>query len=234
MSSNIDIHRAAMRLLRAIYEKTGGRSRAVRDVTELDTGLSAEAARAAWQHLLGLSLIERFSTDYAARLSPGGVEFVESGQLPPVQGPLQRVLMVHGHGTPAHDIVSQFLMENSCELCLVHAQAVPGRTIMQQIDGYGEVAFAVVLLTPEDLGAAPGAQDLRPRMNVLMELGYLMGSMGPAKVCALAIDVTGELPADLAGVELRSLDSSEASSEAPSEDWKAALTSRISGTDPRS
>src|SRR6185369_10479000 len=51
-------HRIAMKLLSAIYEKTGGRSRGVRDVTELETGLTAKAARDAWRDLLGQGLIE--------------------------------------------------------------------------------------------------------------------------------------------------------------------------------
>jgi hypothetical protein len=217
-----------MRLLRAIYEKTGGRSRAVRDVAELETGLSAEAAQEAWRHLIGLGLIERFSQDYAARLSPNGMEFIEAGNLPPETPDLplsQRVVIVHGHGTGARDAVASFLEENSCEVCLVHEDATPGRTIMQQIEAHGDVAFAVVLLTPDALGAAPGASEIRPRMAVLMELGFLIGRLSQDNVCALAIDITTELPPDLAGVALESFDSS---------DWKASLTSRISGTGPRS
>lgn len=70
---------AAIRLLDAIYRKTGGRSRGVRDVTQLETGLTAEQARAAWQELLSQGLIERFSLDYAARMSEKGVEFMSSG-----------------------------------------------------------------------------------------------------------------------------------------------------------
>jgi len=41
-----------MRLLNAIYDKTGGRGRGVKDVTELDTTLTEEEAKAAWRDLI--------------------------------------------------------------------------------------------------------------------------------------------------------------------------------------
>ena len=71
---------AAMILLGAIYKKTGGRSRGVRDVAELETGLTAEEARAAWRELLGQGLIERFSQEYAARMSEKGIEVIRSAE----------------------------------------------------------------------------------------------------------------------------------------------------------
>ena len=61
-----------------------------------------------------------------------------------------------------------------------------------------EVGFAVVLLTPDDLGGAAGgdAQMSRARQNVVFELGYFVGSLGRARACLLCKgDV--EIPSDL-------------------------------------
>src|SRR5579862_1038351 len=92
-----DVPPAAVRLLRAIFDKTGGRSRGVRDVAELETGLTGDEARAGWGDLLARGLIERFSTDYSARLSVEGIEFIESHPIEeatPSQSPARQVLIV--------------------------------------------------------------------------------------------------------------------------------------------
>jgi len=76
-----------------------------------------------------------------------------------------------------------------------------GRTIIEKFEVEGKVGFAVVLLTPDDLGKAKDNSDFhqRARQNVILELGYFVGRLGRSKVCAL---VRGdlELPSDFAGV----------------------------------
>lgn len=201
---------AARRLLLAIFEKTQGRNRGVRDVAELETGLTAEESRLAWRDLLGQGLIERFSLDYAARLSVKGIEFIQSGRLE--DQPLRKVLIIHGHGTGARQAVATFLEGIAFQAILLEDQAT-----MQQVETHDNVSFAVVLLTREDLGwTAGGTRELRPRLEVLMDIGYLIGRFGRAKVCAFAIECPTDLPADLAGVPLERFDSSVA--------WKSVLT----------
>jgi Predicted nucleotide-binding protein containing TIR-like domain len=77
------------------------------------------------------------------------------------------------------------------------------------------VGFAVVLMTPDDLGKAEKAVDLnaRARQNVVFELGFFIGRVGPERVAAL---VKGdiELPSDYDGVVYISLDN---------EDWQTKL-----------
>jgi hypothetical protein len=61
--------------------------------------------------------------------------------------------------------------------------------------------FAVLVLTPDDVGQKRGQQKNFPRDNVLFELGLFMGSMGRERtfiVCPR--DESLELPSDLAGV----------------------------------
>jgi len=228
--------RAAMRLLKAIYEKTGGRNRGVRDVTELETGQTAEEARDAWRGLLSKGLIERFSVDYAARLSVKGLEFIRSGRMqelltappspPPVEAETPRqalprkVAIVHGHGTGAREAVAGFLEERAFQAIPLHDRAGQGRSIMEQVEAHGDIGFAVVLMTPDDLGrTAGGTEELRPRLDVMMELGYLIGRLGRAKVCAFVVNSATNLSTELAGVAVESFDSRE--------NWKSVLSGKL-------
>jgi predicted nucleotide-binding protein len=126
------------------------------------------------------------------------------------------VFIVHGHETAARESVAEFIRQCDLHAIVLQEPAEHGRTLMDQVETHGEAGFAIVLLTPEDLGLTPdGSGDLRPRMNVLMELGYFMGRLGRARTCALAVTSTAQLPSDLAGVVLESFD--------PSGGWKDAL-----------
>jgi predicted nucleotide-binding protein len=198
------MNRHSNRLLRAIFEKTGGPSRAVRDVTELDTGLTDDEARAAWRDLLDQGLITKFSQIYAARITEKGMEAAQS--TPVVERNLHapKVVVVHGHDTPAPEAVALFLEEAGFEPIKLH-----GPSIMEQVEKHGEIALAILLLTAADLGGP----------NVLMELGYFMGRFGRTRVCALAIESTGQLPSHFGGVTLELFDHTES--------WKTALTRHL-------
>ena len=65
-----------------------------------------------------------------------------------------------------------------------------------------DVSYAIVLLTPDDLGAKKdNKNDLqyRARQNVIFEHGFLIGRLGRDKVCAL-VQGKVELPSDIHGV----------------------------------
>jgi predicted nucleotide-binding protein len=85
---------------------------------------------------------------------------------------------------------------------------------MEKVEAHGQVDFAVVLLTPDDVGCAKGGTlEPRARQNVLLELGYFLGRLGRANVCALKRG-TLEIPSDFAGVVWESMDGNG---------WKQAL-----------
>ena len=97
---------------------------------------------------------------------------------------------------------------------ILHEQANRGGTVIEKIEAYGDVGFAVVLLTPDDEGSVKGGtSEPRVRQNVLLELGYFLGRLGRDKVCALKRG-TVEIPSDFAGVVWESMDGN---------DWKQAL-----------
>jgi predicted nucleotide-binding protein len=57
-----------------------------------------------------------------------------------------------------------------------------------------------VLLTPDDEGCKKGAAaQPRARQNVVLELGYFIGLLGRARVCALKVGNI-EIPSDFLGL----------------------------------
>lgn len=120
-----------------------------------------------------------------------------------------KVFVVHGHDDAARESVARFLERLGLEAVILHEQASGGRTIIEKLEHYSDVDFALVLLTPDDVGGVKTAtpQNLRPRarQNVVMELGLFLGKLGRAHVCALHKgDV--ELPTDYLGVVYVPLD----------------------------
>jgi len=118
----------------------------------------------------------------------------------------RKVFVVHGHDGEAREAVARFLVELDLKPVILHQQPNQGRTIIEKVEDHGDVAFAVVLLTPDDVGGPKdGEQRPRPRQNVLLELGYFIGRLGRAHVCALKRGEM-ELPTDFAGVVWESFD----------------------------
>lgn len=84
----------------------------------------------------------------------------------------------------------------------MHEQPNSGRTIIEKLEGHLDVDFAVVLLTPDDVGGLAGDPPRlqnRARQNVVLELGLFIGALGRGRVCALYKGDL-ELPSDFDGV----------------------------------
>lgn len=133
-----------------------------------------------------------------------------------LQSDTSKVFVVHGHDEAARESIARYLEQLGLKPIILHEQPNSGRTIIEKLEKHGEVYFAVVLLTPDDVGASKKSEkDLKPRarQNVILELGYFIGKLGRHAVCALHKDV--ELPSDFDGVVYVSLDSGGA--------WKLLL-----------
>ncbi|WP_370677680.1 TIR domain-containing protein [Pleomorphomonas sp. PLEO] len=118
----------------------------------------------------------------------------------------RKVFVVHGHDKATLETVARFLERIRFEAIILHEQANQGRTIIEKIETHGDVDFAVVLLTPDDVGATVGGeQKPRARQNVILELGYFIAKLGRQKVCVLKRDAI-ELPSDFAGIVYQTLD----------------------------
>ncbi len=136
--------------------------------------------------------------------------------------PSQKVFIVHGHDDGARQSVARFVERIGLDAIILSEQANQGRTIIEKIEAHGDVGFAVVLLTPDDVGGK-AADSLRPRarQNVLLELGYFIAKLGRGRVCTLAKGNL-EIPTDFAGVVWEQLDDAGA--------WKQALARELSAT----
>jgi predicted nucleotide-binding protein len=117
----------------------------------------------------------------------------------------RRVFVVHGHNHAIRRSVEGLLAKLDLEPIVLHKQPNKGRTIIEKIEENSDVGFAVVILTPDDVGISKLQRKKRmklrgrARQNVIMELGYFMGKLGRTSVCALHAENI-ELPSDIDGV----------------------------------
>lgn len=138
--------------------------------------------------------------------------FDRSRVKPGKSGSGSKVFLVYGHDESAREGAARYLEKLQLQPIILHEQPNSGQTIIEKVEKYGEVAFAVVLLTPDDVGAARGnADDLKPRarQNVILELGYFLGRLGRNRVAAL-IKGHIEKPSDYDGVVYIQMDNAGA------------------------
>lgn len=118
------------------------------------------------------------------------------------------VFLVHGHNEGIKQTVARYIEKLDLRPIILHEQPNEGRTIIEKFEKYSTVSYAVILLTPDDVGASIDEKDnlkFRARQNVILELGFFLGRLGRERVCALYTrDV--EIPSDYKGVLYISLD----------------------------
>jgi len=143
-------------------------------------------------------------------------------QVSQVDGNSRKVFLVHGHAEEPKQTVASFLRTLGLEVVILHEQANRGQTIIEKFEKHSEVRFAVVLLTPDDVGASvlhPEKTRRRARQNVILELGYFLAKLGRNKVCCLYVEEV-EQPSDYDGVLYVSYDQGGA--------WRSKLVTELS------
>lgn len=123
-----------------------------------------------------------------------------------------KVFVVHGHDIAAKESLARFLSKLRLDPIVLHEQPNYGRTVIEKFEAYADVAFAVVLLTPDDVGypkASPDSKSPRARQNVIFELGFFTAALGRDRVCALYAPGV-EMPSDYSGVLYHELDAAGA------------------------
>ncbi len=145
----------------------------------------------------------------------------------------RKVFLVHGHDSEVKETVARFIEKLGLDPIILHEQPNQGRTVIEKFETSSSgVAFAVVLLTPDDLGSAANASSelqSRARQNVILELGYFLGRLGRTRVCALHKGGV-ELPSDFQGVIYIEFDSGGAwRAKLAQEFVEAKLTIKIEG-----
>ncbi|CAM7452776.1 nucleotide-binding protein [Citrobacter cronae] len=115
-----------------------------------------------------------------------------------------RVFIVHGHGEAVKERTARFVSKLGLEPIILHEQASRGKTIIEKLEHYTDVGFALVLYTEDDLGntaseAEKGTLNSRARQNVVFEHGLLIGLLSRERVMPI-VDGNVELPGDISGV----------------------------------
>ena len=157
----------------------------------------------------------------------------------------RNVFIVHGHDDALKNEVESFLKILKLKPIILHKEADLGKTIIEKVEHYLNVGFAVILLTKDDvgcslggteiiplkdnkrsiskretvvLGRAIGKQMYRARQNVIFEFGFFIGVLGRHHVAALCRDGI-ERPSDIDGLLYTPLDQGG--------DWKKKLAKEI-------
>ncbi|MCP5487923.1 MAG: nucleotide-binding protein [Verrucomicrobia bacterium] len=182
-----------------------------------------------------------FQGPYGVNMSPVVLDMIdetigviESGKLPAKKTNEQqeprkstkatsnrKVFLVHGRDNEVKQAVARFLEKLDLEPIILHERTNSGLTIIEKFERNSDVAFAVVLMTPDDYGGIkenlPPQRD-RARQNVVFELGYFMGKLGRNRVTAL---LKGDLerPSDSDGIIYIALD--------PNDGWKILLAKEL-------
>lgn len=112
----------------------------------------------------------------------------------------RKVFVVHGREEGPREAVARFLERLSFQPIILHEQAHQGRTVIEKVEDHSDVGFAVIILTPDDMGNLKGEEPQpRARQNVLLELGYFIGKLTRKRVCTLKVGEL-EIPSDWRGV----------------------------------
>lgn len=112
------------------------------------------------------------------------------------------VFLAHGHNDLIREMTARAIEKVGLTAIILNEQVNRSDTIIEKLERYDNVHFAVVLMTADDVGGkkspTPALQD-RARQNVILELGYFMGKIGRKRVCVL-YEKSVELPSDYYGV----------------------------------
>ena len=151
-------------------------------------------------------------------LDLAGVSEISVDMSVETQRMMRSVFVVHGHDGSLLAEVDALLLRVGLRPIVLRSMPSSGRTIIEKIEDYSNVQFAVCLLTPDDEGRPVAAGgDIRPRarQNVVLELGYFLGRLGRTRVHALHRGGV-ELPSDYHGVVYTATD-------VPNSDWRVEL-----------
>jgi predicted nucleotide-binding protein len=189
------------------------------DITRLDAGQGGNAIFGALSSTM-LALITLTAsesppvTQPPASLSAPGPDDAKSLS--------KSVFIVHGHDEAMKQSVARFISSLGLTPIVLHEQPNRGRTIIEKFEqNAAQVGFAVVLMSPDDIGAPaaePAMRRPRARQNVIVELGYFTGTLGRGRICVL-VSQDVEIPSDYMGVAYTPFD--------PNGGWKLTLAAEL-------
>jgi predicted nucleotide-binding protein len=131
------------------------------------------------------------------------------------------VFIIHGHDEGVKQTVARFVEHLGLEPVILDEKAGKSRAIIEKLEQESTTGYAVALITPDDEGKSRrevGELKLRARQNVILELGYFIGKLSRARICALKVEGV-ETPSDYHGVEYIPFDESGG--------WKLKLANEL-------
>ena len=110
----------------------------------------------------------------------------------------KNVFIVHGHDELMKVSVANFVRKVGFNPIILHEQPDGGRTIIEKFHDYSDVAYAIILYSPDD---EMKSGKKRARQNVVLEHGFFISRLGRERVVGLVKDPDEiEIPSDLNGV----------------------------------
>ena len=137
----------------------------------------------------------------------------------PAKHPTNKVFVVHGHDGALKNETEAFLFRENFHPIILHRQLDEGQTVIEKFEANSDVAYAIILLTPDDLGglkseienSVKNNEDIRfeqrARQNVIFEWGYFVGKLGRPNVCCVYKEGV-MLPSDLHGMIYKRINNS--------------------------
>ena len=119
----------------------------------------------------------------------------------------RRIFVVCGTDNEMKKVITDALTKLRLVPVVMCEEQSQGRKIVERFEEYADVGFAVVLLSPDDFvyvkEESPTKRKLRPRQDVVFELGFLLGRLGEGKVLVFFREcVNFEGPTDFEGLKL--------------------------------
>lgn len=127
----------------------------------------------------------------------------------------KKIFIVHGRDETAKNELEKILRDKlKLEPIILMDKPNGGSTLIEKFENHTlNVGYVFVLLTPDDLGCLKddleqqngmsekisGILKPRARQNVILELGYFVGSLGRKRVCCIQKGIEDLLPSDLHG-----------------------------------
>jgi len=120
----------------------------------------------------------------------------------------KKVFIVHGHDIELKNDVELFLRSINLDPIVLHRQLDEGLTVIEKFEKHANVNYAIILLTPDDVGFAhveiekeekDRTIEYRARQNVIFEFGYFTGKLSRKNVCCIYKEGV-QLPSDLNGL----------------------------------
>jgi predicted nucleotide-binding protein len=114
------------------------------------------------------------------------------------------VFIVHGHDDYMKVSVSNFVRKVGLNPVILHERPDGGRTIIEKFQDNSDVAYAIVLYSPDD---EMKSGKMRARQNVMLEHGFFISKLGRNRVVGLVREADNiEYPSDLQGILYKPFD----------------------------